>query len=207
MSRLTDDRLDSWKAIFSPAAQSASNAISRWTRGRMKLELDDAFEIGLEELQLSLPQAEVPALLVVVEIAGGFGGQLLLVFEESSAEAMVESLLGRKAKAVNEWGELEWSALRETGNIFASSFVSAIRAFAGQEVLLPTPPVILRDFVSGVVQQAILPQLMEGDALLFCQSRLTCEGEAIAFSSFFVPSPQLVETLRGVLTSSATRNA
>lgn len=207
MSSLTDDQLDSWNAIFAPAAQSASDAIARWTNGRMRLELDDAREIGLDELHQALPQGESPATMVVVEISGDFGGQLLLVFEERSASAMVESLLRRQADDVDAWGELEWSALRETGNIFASAFVSSIRAFAAQEVLLPAPPVIVRDYVSGVLEQAVLPQLMSGDALLFCQTRMTREGEPIAFTSLFVPSPQLVEALRGFLMSSATRKA
>lgn len=190
---------DSWNAVFAPAAQCASDALSRWTNGRMQLELDDAQEFTMEELSASLPQEAAPATMVVVEIVSDHGGQLILIFEDDSAKTLVETLLHRTITELDEWSELEWSALRETGNICASAFISAIRSFASQAVLLPSPPSILRDYVSCVLEQAVMPQLIESETLLMCQTRMTREGEPIAFSLLFVPSPLLVEALRRFL--------
>lgn len=202
MSTTSCQHHDSWNAIFAPAAQSASDSLSRWTNGRIQLELDDVAEIGMEQLTQFLPVENAPSTMVIVGIAGDLGGQLILIFDDSSARTLVQSLLNRNISAPEAWGELECSALRETGNICASAFLSAIRAFAAQAVLLPNPPTIVRDYVSCVIEQAVMPQLIENDALLLCQTRMTCEGQAIEFSSLFVPTPLLVEALRRFITTS-----
>ncbi len=160
MSTMSCTHQDSWNAIFAPAAQSASDALSRWTNGRIRLELDDVTEIGMEQMGEMLPMGSAPSTMVIVGIAGDLGGQLILIFEDSSAKTLVQTLLNRKIAELDAWGELEWSALKETGNICASSFLSAIRAFAEQAVLLPCPPTIVRDYVSCVIEQAVMPQLM-----------------------------------------------
>lgn len=194
----------SWNAIFAPAAESASRALARWTHGRVKLELDDVRECEMHELSGSLPADDAPSIMVSVSIAGDQGGQLVLIFQEESARALVGCLLNRTAKPLDAWGELEWSALKETGNICSSAFLSAIRPFVGETVLLPAPPAILRDYVSCVIEQAIMPQLVESDTLLLCQTRMIHEGKAIAFSSLFVPTPELVGALRRFISSSLT---
>jgi chemotaxis protein CheC len=205
MTTLTPTTHDSWSAIFAPAAQSASDALARWTNGRVRLELDEVAELELEQLSEMFGASPLPSTAIIVSIAGDHGGQLILVFEDSSAKSLVESLLRRETADLDSWGELQWSALKETGNICASAFLSAIRAFADQSVLLPSPPVIVRDYVSCIIEQAVMPQLIENDSLLLCQTRMTREGEAIAFSSLFVPTPLLVEALRRFIATSTQR--
>jgi chemotaxis protein CheC len=194
----------SWNAIFAPAAESASRALARWTHGRVKLELDHVRECEMHELASSLPADDAPSIMVSVGIAGDEGGQLVLIFQEESARALVACLLNRTAKELGAWGELEWSALKETGNICSSAFLSAIRPFVGEAVLLPAPPTILQDYVTCVIEQAIMPQLVASDTLLLCRTRMIHEGKAIAFSSLFVPTPQLVDALRRFISSSLT---
>lgn len=196
--------LTPWTAIFAPAAQSASAALSRWTSGRVALELDQVSEIGMDQLAEILPPDLTPSIMVIVSITGELGGQLILILEEDAAQSLVQSLLNRPIKEVDLWGELEWSALRETGNICASAFLSAIRPFAEQTVLLPSAPTTVRDFVSCVIEQAVMPQLIENDSLLLCQTRMTHLGEAIGFTSLFAPTPQLIDALRAYVSKPRT---
>jgi chemotaxis protein CheC len=203
MSIATTTDTESWNAIFAPAAEKASSALARWTSGRIRLELDDVNELGVERLAEFMPTSSATATTVIVSIAGDFGGQLILIFEDVSAQTLVESLLNRPVGDLVNWGELEWSVLRETGNICASAFLSSMRSYASQTTLLPSPPQIVRDFVPCILEQAILPQLMENDSLLWCHTRMTREGEPIAFSSLFVPAPLLVSSLRSVLSTAS----
>lgn len=184
-----------WAQIFGPATESASQAIGVWTHGRVGLTLDEVRRTSLEEVSSILPQADVLSTIVVLAVAGSSSGQLILVFDDEHARRLIECLLHRPGKPANEWTPLEWSALSETGNVFASAYLNAMTKLTGQR-FLPSPPQTFCDYAGSVLEQAVLSQAASTDDVLLCRTTMASASDAIHFLSLFVPSLELLALLR-----------
>lgn len=185
-----------WANLFEPATRSASDAISRWTRRRMELTLAEVRELTLDELGGELPDRAGPSTIVTVAIAGDLSGQMILLFDDTQARYLAETLLNRKHEETESWHELELSALQETGNVFGSAFLNAIASLTGQKFLLPSPPTVMQEFAASVIEQAVMLQLTESDNVLYCRTGMLRDGESVDFMALFVPSTELLEQLR-----------
>lgn len=184
-----------WDAIFGPATLRASEAMSRWTRGEIVLALDEAREVPLENVGSMLQLEDAPCNLVVMNVAGALGGQMILMFDEDNASQLVAALLDRPRKVSANWGELELSALRETGNILGSAYLNSITALTGQQ-LLPSPPMVACDYAMSVIQQAVMNQALVDDQVLLARTRFSRRGAHVEWSMVFVPSPEMLQLLR-----------
>lgn len=189
-----------WEAIFGPATESASKAMMRWTHGDVTLSLDEVREAALENVAATLQLEDELRTLVVVGMEGDFGGQLILTFDDDNARQLVGALLNRPVDDA-AWGELERSALQETGNILASAFLNCITDRTGCR-LWPTPPCVTQDFPMSVVQQAVMMQSLNDDRVLLCRTRFLRQGERMEWNMVFVPSQELLELLRSTLLAS-----
>lgn len=184
-----------WERVFEPATQCASQALSKWTRGRIGLSLDEVRETSLAEVAEALPPGDEPVTMVVVGVNGEQSGRLILAFDDAGVAELVEVLLNRPVATADGWGELELSALAETGNIFGSAYLNAMSQCVGPR-LLPSPPQIVRDFAAGALEQAVMVQALESDEVLFCRTHLRGAAGAINVTAFFVPTVELLAVLR-----------
>jgi chemotaxis protein CheC len=166
-----------------------------WTHGQVMLSLDEVQELALEEVSAALQLGDVMSLMVVVDVVGAFGAQLILQFDEEGARQLVACLLGRPVNPLDTWGQLETSALAETGNILASAYLNQITLLTGCRVM-PAPPCVVQDFAAGVLEGAIITQAMAGEQILLCRTRFQLRGEPIEWNVFFVPSLELLGALR-----------
>jgi chemotaxis protein CheC len=184
-----------WEQVFAPAIEKASSAMSAWTRGEVTLALDEVREAAVEDVALTLDLSDELSTLVMLAVGGDLGGQLILTFDRTNACRLIESLLGRPVDADAPRGELEVSALQETGNILGSAYLNAMTALTGRR-FWPSPPLVTEDYAMSVVEQAVMSQAMTEDRVLLCRTRFSRLGQRVEWNLIFVPSPELLELLR-----------
>ena len=191
---LSDVR-NAWELVFAPAIEKASSAMSAWTNGEVSLALDEVREVAIEEVAEALDLGDELSTMVMLAVGGDWGGQLILTFDHENACRLISSLLNRDVELDQEWGELETSALQETGNILGSAYLNAITALTGRR-FWPTPPLVIEDYAMSVVEQAVMTQALAEDQVLLCRTRFSRLGERVEWNLIFVPSPELLQLLR-----------
>ena len=191
----TNDVRSAWELIFAPAIENASSAMSAWTNGAVSLALDEVREVAVEEVAEALDLTDELSTLVMLAVGGAMGGQLILTFDRENACRLIGSLLNRDIDVDQEWGELETSALQETGNILSSAYLNAITALTGRR-FWPSPPLVTEDYAMSVVEQAVMTQALTEDRVLLCRTRFSRLGERVEWNLIFVPSPELLQLLR-----------
>jgi chemotaxis protein CheC len=131
-----------------------------------------------------VPVEEVPNLLgdpekiivgVILEVTGDILGRFLVVFPAEDAVGLVSALTGMECNCEGELGEMEISAMAETGNILASAYLTALHELTGLEVL-PSPPFVGVDMAGGILTSVVMPLHEAGSEIMFIEAHFG-EGE------------------------------
>lgn len=191
--------LERLQQLFASATHDASAAMCRWTNGLITLSLDEIQEVPLHEACAALDVGDDLLTMVVLELQGEVGGEMILTFDEANARQLAAALLHRPAET-GEWTELERSALNETGNILGCAYMNALTRLIGHD-LVPSPPYFVQDYGASVLQQALLTQAMTSDEVLICRTRFHRQGEELNWHVFFLPSASLRGHLESALNS------
>lgn len=191
------ERLSARLAI---ATRHASKSFERWTRGHVRLALDEVIAASLDQLSESVGVADGMATMVVLGVEGDPGGQIVLIFDDADALTLARKLTRQPMQDSASWTDLEESAIKETGNILASAYLSELSRIVDRR-LTPSPPWFLRDFAASVVQQALMSQAMERDEVILCRTRFEVEEQEISGLVFCVPSSALVMELTAAETT------
>lgn len=183
--------------FFASATQHASVAMCQWTNGRVSLTLDEVREAPLEEVSAYLDMDGdllTAVTMVIIEVQGDAGGQLILGFDDENGRKLAACLLNREPADSEQWSDLEKSALMETGNILGSAYLNELTRLTDCK-LCPSAPYFVQDFAASVVEQAIVAQAMVRDNVLVCRTRFQFDKQHVNWSVFFVPEQPLLESI------------
>ena len=179
--------LESLRRLCALATQNASAVMCRWTGTQIHLNLEEVYEVPLENVCTELKIGDDLLTMVVVGVTGEMGAELILMFSEDSSRKLAACLLHREPNSSPEWEELAKSALTETGNILACAYLNAVAHLIDND-LLPSPPIFLRDYGASVLQQALMVQAMEWDRVLVCRTLFQQDGEQLDWQVLFIPN-------------------
>jgi chemotaxis protein CheC len=176
--------------LFAAATHEASAAMCRWTGGLITLALDEVRAAPVERVCEELGIGDESLTMVVLQMTGEFGGDMILAFDDVNGRRLAASLLSREVENSPEWTELEQSALNETGNILSCAYLNAVTRLVGID-LIPSPPYFVQDYAAGVLAQVLMPHALSGDDVLVCRTRFLREAEQLSWHVFFVPNTAL----------------
>lgn len=192
-----------WERVFAPAIHTASQAMATWTEGRVSLTLEEVCEVPLEEVGRLVEGSQEVSTVVALGVNGAAGGQFLVSIDDAGASLLIGMLLNRPSRPFAEWSELEYSVLMETGNILGSAYLNALTSLTGER-LFPTPPQLLRDYLTSILEQAVLSQAFDSDSVLLARTGFRHRTERVEWNMLFVPSPEMLQLLQSVSHSDST---
>ena len=195
---LENPKLSLLQQLFSSATHDASAAMCRWTNSVISLTLDEVCEIPLEDVCGVLDLGDELLTMVVLNLEGDIGGDMVLTFSAKSARRLVACLLQTDVPSGPGWSELEQSALMETGNILGCAYVNAITRLIDHQ-LIPSTPQFVVDFGPSVVQQVVLTHAASTNTVLICRTRFQHEDEQLEWWLLFIPSVALREVMERAL--------
>lgn len=186
------------KKLFAEATNESAKKMEIWTGGEINLVLDDVVHVPLEFVSDQIEGINDLLTMVVHEIQGDAGGTLIVMFDEQTAGDFVSHMLARPRNYSAEWTDLEESVLRETGNILSSAYTAALTEQLMQ-IILPSPPILIRDFGCSILGQALFEQASESDAVWICRTRFQRGGEDLNWQVFFIPNPNMCRILENLV--------
>ncbi len=191
------------RELFASSTHDASTVMCRWTDSVISLQLDDVYDLPLEDACKDLHIGEELLTMVVLSLEGELGGSMVLTFNELDGRRLAASLLQTEINPGPDWNEMEKSALAETGNILGCAYVNALTRLIDQP-LVPSVPHFLQDYGMSVVQQALAFQAAARDTVLICNTCFKQEGEELNWWLLFVPSVALLAAIRTALANRAS---
>ena len=165
---------------------NAATALSQLLGKPVEIAYAEALLATLAEAADKIGAAASQSAVVDTPVAND-GGKVLLLFPDNAGEQLCE-LFGTRLD-----DEMGRSALREVGNILASSYLNAVVEMTGM-TLEPQPPTIEVDLLGSLVQRS-LAGAAAGDPTVLMRSVMTVESADASFAFLFVPQLGAVELL------------
>lgn len=191
---LTPLQLDALKEIGNIGAGNAATALSKMLSRRVEMSVPVVRILPFAEVPASLGGEEVLIAGILFEISGSAPGKLLFALPFASAGKLVHLLLGRAPQAPRELGELESSALKETANILAGSFLSALASFTSLS-FLPSVPALCVDMAAALLGVVFSSLGRTGDSALYVETLFRCGAEEVVGYLFFIPEASSLEAI------------
>jgi len=129
---------DVLKEIANIGAGNATTALSKMLNAKVDMKVPCIQFMEFKELAEGIGGAENLVVGILLTLDTGIEGMMMFVLESDSAEQIVNLLMGKSGK-LDEFSEMDLSALQEIGNIIAGSYLSAISAFTNMTITASVP--------------------------------------------------------------------
>lgn len=199
---LEDLHVDVLREIGNVGAGHATTSLSEFLGKSIKMTVPEVNILPFEEVPEVVGGPEKLVAGVYMRFEGEAPGSLMLLFDKADAQQLIELLMGDMAGPQDrsaELGEMERSALMETGNIVASSYLTAMGDMTKMEVS-PTVPAVAVD-MAGAILQVILFQVDEeiSEHVILIGTEFSHENDKVRGHFFLIPDqesfPKILRTL------------
>ncbi len=189
LMELSELQLDALREIGNIGAGNASTSLAMMINEAIRLAVPETRIVALDELSLATSAGlEEVVVSAYVAFEGDARGCLLLLFKQEQALSLLELLGLGGAGDVLELGELEKSAISETGNIIASTYLKALATFTKLE-LLPEPPGVAVGMSGAGLDTVGAHRGQFADAALVIQMNLHSDEADLGLELFMIPNP------------------
>lgn len=178
---LSDIQLDALRELANIASGTAATTLSQMLAREVEIDVPRALALPPADAVEACGDAEAVVSGVVVPIQGDIDGMVLLLIGAEAAVSLC-TLLG--VEAGTEYGD---SALREIGNILATSYLNGLGAMTGLE-MEPSPPDLHTDMLAAIVSTLLVDVDAADDLALVLDSELGVSGESCAISFLLLPT-------------------
>lgn len=196
MARIDLDNLDTiqydvLKEIGNIGAGNATTALSRMINAKIDMSVPKVKLLGFSELAevIGTEGAVMAGILLMLE--GDIDGMMMFLLEIDSARALVNSLLGKNSSEHEKddinFDEMEFSALREIGNIITGSYLSALSDLTKLTIVSSVPSLQI-DLAEAILSIPAIEFSKIGDKVLLIQTQFDNESQ---INGYFVLVPEL----------------
>lgn len=185
---LSEIQLDALRELANIASGTAATALSQMLARDVEINVPRALALPPADAVDECGDPEQHVAGVVVPIQGDIDGLVLLLIPYEQAEILC-TLLG--VEAHTEVGD---SALREIGNILATSYLNGLGAMTGLE-LEPSPPQLHSDMLAAIVSSLLIGSAGADDLALVLDSELDVSGDACSISFLLLPTSGQISDL------------
>jgi chemotaxis protein CheC len=185
---LSETQLDALRELANIASGTAATALSQMLAREVEINVPRALALPPADAVDACGDPEQHVAAVVVPIQGDIDGMVLLLIPYEQAEILC-NLLG--VEAHTEVGD---SALREIGNILATSYLNGLGAMTGLD-LEPSPPHLHTDMLAAIVSSLLIGTAGADDLALVLDSELDVSGDACSISFLLLPTSGQISDL------------
>lgn len=185
---LSDIQLDALRELANIASGTAATALSQMLGREVEISVPKALALPPADAVDACGEPEAHVAGVVVPLHGDISGVVLLLIPFEQAETLC-SMLG-----VEPHTEVGDSALREIGNILATSYLGGLGAMTGL-TLEPSPPHLQTDMLAAIVSTLLVATSGVDDLALVLDSELDVSGEPCSISFLLLPTTGQISDL------------
>jgi len=184
MSGLSNELLNQ---ITNIGAKNAALVLTKMTGIEIEVNFPDMHKVKIENLFQADDFKDKLVSFVFCRIKGDVDGIASLVLPGRSIMTVLKAFFGRNPQSLDELEEIDFSGIKEIGNIIIGSFLNALSNEYGITVM-PSIPDVAVDYVDSIFEDFSLMLIDQNiDELVSLRTQLIANGQAkINFGSLLI---------------------
>ena len=166
---ITEKEIDMLREAGNIASGNAMTSLSKLINSTLDMNIAQVRIEKIQELPEVLGNAEEVIAGLLINVYGDLKATLLLAFETESAIGMVNRILGKELKNLDEFDEIDHSVLCETGNILAGSYLNALNQLTGLNLDVSIPQVAI-DMAGAILSYPAIEFIYNDNTMLFIET-------------------------------------
>ncbi len=187
-TRLSDVERDALREVANIGAGHAATALSTMTDRRIMISVPQVSVRPIEDVAGILGPPEGVVVAIFMNMLGDLTGRTAVILPVGAARVLCDLLLRRAPGTTGEFGGMETSSLKETGNILTSAYLSALSDFMGM-MLVPSVPSLVTDYAGAIVSTAHLDLSPQRDVVFCVDTSFRLEGATEPLQGEFLLFP------------------
>jgi len=191
---LKDNELDILKEIGNIGAGNAVTALAKLLSTRVDMSVPRIKILDFRDIPEILGDPEMQVAGILLGMNGDLTGSILFILRLEAAHALINILMGRDISQGIEFNEIEVSALKETGNILAGSYLSALSTMLNLNIT-PSTPELCIDMAGAILSVPAIAFGSWGDRVLYIENKFSDGNQDVGGEFFLIPDVQSYEEL------------
>ena len=186
LEKMSNEYFDVLKEIGNIGAGNATTALAQLMQCKVDMSVPQVKMLEFKELGEMMGGEEVIMAGIYLGIEGDITGSIMFLLEKQAARHLVDKLMGMQVEG-DEFSEMEFSALKEVGNIITGAYLNSLSALTNL-VIYPSIPDLTVDMAGAILSVPAIQFGELGDAMLLIQTQFFDER---VLDGYFILVPDL----------------
>lgn len=192
MSKINLDEMDSMhydilKELGNIGAGNATTALAQLLNMKLDMKVPKVDLVGFDQLSSVVCGEEELVVAIYLMLEGDIQGSMMFFLEEAAAHCLVNQLMGRDIRLVEEFSEMDLSALQEIGNIITGAYLSSLSTLTNLMITASVPYLSI-DMAAAILSVPAIEFGKLGDHALLIETQF---GDDVLINGFFILIPEL----------------
>ena len=186
LEEMSDEYFDVLKELGNIGAGNATTALSQMMQCKVDMSVPQVRLMEFKELGKIMGGEEIIMAGIYLGIEGDIAGSIMFLLEKQAARHLVDKLMGMSMEG-EEFSEMEFSALKEVGNIITAAYLNSLSSPTGLRIQ-PSVPDLTVDMAGAILSVPAIEFGTLGDKMLLIQTQFFDE---MVLDGYFILVPNL----------------
>lgn len=193
-------QFDVLREIGNIGAGNATTALSQMVNSKIDMKVPKVELLEFKELSDIVGGAESLVVGILLTLEGDVDGMMMFMMDKRSARLIVDLLmnLDTNESNVEEFSEMDLSALQEIGNIIAGAYLSSLSQLTNMTIVSSVPYMSI-DMAGAILSVPAIEFGKVGDKALLIQSQFGEDEKKVNGYFILIPSMNSYEKIMSSL--------
>ena len=183
---MSQEYFDILREIGNIGAGNATTALAQMLQCKVDMSVPKVGLLEFKEVGAAMGGEEQIMAGIYLGVEGDITGSIMFLLEKNSARFLVSKLMGMEMEG-EEFSEMEFSALKEVGNIITGAYLNSLSSLTNLKIY-PTIPDVAVDMAGAIMRVPAIQFGAIGDRMLLIQTQFFDE---VAIDGYFILIPDM----------------
>ena len=186
LDEMSNEYFDVLRELGNIGAGNATTALAQMMQCKVDMAVPKVQLLEFKELGEAMVGEETVMAGIYLGIEGDIKGSIMFLLEKAAAKHLVAKLMGMESEG-EEFSEMEFSALKEVGNIITGSYLNSLSSITNLAIY-PSVPDLTVDMAGAILSVPAIEFAALGDRMLMIQTQFFDE---MVLDGYFILIPDL----------------
>ena len=186
LEKMSNEYFDVLKELGNIGAGNATTALAQMMQCKVDMAVPQVRLLEFKEMGEMMGGEETIMAGIYRGIEGDITGSIMFLLEKQAARHLVNKLMGMQIEG-EEFSEMEFSALKEVGNIITGAYLNSLSGLTNL-VIYPSVPDLTVDMAGAILSVPAIQFGALGDKMLLIQTQFF---DDMVLDGYFILVPNL----------------